>query len=263
MDNVIGFEEGHICRSDRPEGLLSFLVSRAKSAKRVLTPSASEVLKGCGDAVDQILRTALETRSKADFDRMYAESFPKYAGLTMAISHFATAVIQKPVLDQLVRESICELEADFRDKGMTAFGAAVRDQAMFTVWTLRKINDLTAQIVSAPLSKHRKAEDQEYCANFNVNALRAQFSLDCLNLALEAKRAIYPEVLDELVDGLRAMVNAYTWARRGLEMRVPSEDLILPVPQSEDEDAALMDFSLSEAFEWLDEETSVDAFRRT
>jgi hypothetical protein len=118
MNNELTMVGGLICRSERPEGLLSFLVSRSKSAARSLTPSASEVLRGCADAVNQILRTAIETRSEAEFDQVFSDSFPKYAGLTMAISHFATAVIQKPIIEQLVRESICEMEADFRDKGL-------------------------------------------------------------------------------------------------------------------------------------------------
>lgn len=250
MNSALVMDEGLICSTERPEGLLSFLVARAKSAERSLTPSASEVLKGCAFAVDQILRTAIETRTKTEFDKFFNDSFPKYAGLTMAISHFATAAIQKPVIEQLVRESICELEADFRDKGLAAFGATVRDQAMFTVWTLRKINDLTTQITAAPVAKARKADDEEYCANFNINAIRAQFSLDCLNMALENERAIYPEVQEEVVDGLRAMVNAYAWARRGLDLRIPAQEQTFDASPLQDEDRALMDFAFSESGEW-------------
>jgi hypothetical protein len=177
----------------------------------------------------------------------------------MAISHYATAVIQKPVIEQLVRESICEMEADFRDKGLAAFGATVRDQAMFTVWTLRKINELTTQISATPVVSSQKAADKEYCSNFNLNALRAQFSLDCLDMALEDDRAIYPEVLEELVDGMRAMVNAYTWARRGLDIRIPRVETFPQTSLADNEDMALMDLSFSGAFEWFDNERGVDA----
>ncbi|MGA2437349.1 MAG: hypothetical protein ABSF57_02415 [Acidobacteriaceae bacterium] len=244
-------DESLICRPERPEGLLSFLVSRSKESARTLTPSTSEVLRGCWDAIDLILRSAIEIRTKAEYDRMFDASFPNYVGLTMAISHFATAVIPKPVREQLVRESICELEADFREKGLAGFGEAVRDQAMFTIWTLRKISELTTQIVEAPLDKSRRADDAEFCASFNVSALRAQFSLDCLETSLRTNRAIYPEVLDEVVDGLRAMVNAYTWARRGLELRIPVVELSVEPLQLDDEDRALMDFSFTEASEQL------------
>jgi hypothetical protein len=255
MNSEITMDGVRICSPERPEGLLSFLVSRSKRAARSLTPSASDVLKGCADAINQILRTAIEARNKTDFVRVSNESFPKYAGLTMAISHYATAVIEKPVIEQLVRESICEMEADFRAKGLAAFGATVRDQAMFTVWTLRKISEITTQINAASAIKTSCEDDKEYCCNFNINALRAQFSLDCLNIALDDNRAIYPEVQEELVDGLRAMVDAYTWARRGLELRIPSsEELNFQTSPMEVEDEALMDFAFSGASEWLDEE---------
>lgn|ERR1035437_8787940 len=259
MNNELTLDNEMICRSDRPEGFFSFLVSRSKSAARSLTPSASEVLNGCADAVKQVLRSAIETRSEAEFCRVFNDSFSKYAGLTMAISHYATAVIQKPVIEQLVRESICEMEADFRDKGLAAFGATVRDQAMFTVWTLRKINELTTQISATPVVSSQKAADKEYCSNFNLNALRAQFSLDCLDMALEDDRAIYPEVLEELVDGMRAMVNAYTWARRGLDIRIPRVETFPQTSLADNEDMALMDLSFSGAFEWFDNERGVDA----
>jgi hypothetical protein len=78
---------------------------------------------------------------------------------------------------------------------------------------------------------------------------------------MEDRRAIYPEVLEELVDGLRAMVNAYTWARRGLEIRIPSEELLLPIPQMDEEDSALVELSFSEASQWFDEERGMDAFK--
>jgi hypothetical protein len=261
MNNELTLDDVQMCRIDRAEGLLSFLVSRSKSASRSLTPSASDVLRGCADAVNEILRTAIETRNEAEFDRVFNESFSKYIRLTMAISNFATAVIQKPLREQLVRESICEMEADFRDKGLEAFGATVRDQAMFTVWTLRKINDLTTQINAIPMVSARESEDEEFCSNFNINALRAHFSLDCLNMALDDKRAIYPEVLEELVDGMRAMVNAYTWARRGLDIRIPSEELLPNFSEVDDDDAALMDLSFSEASEWLDDKRGMDAVK--
>jgi hypothetical protein len=132
---------------------------------------------------------------------------------------------------------------------------------MFTVWTLRKISELTTQIKTTPLVAARKAEDEECCCNFNGNAIRAQFCLDCLNIALDDKRAIYPEVLEELVDGLRAMVNAYTWARRGLDLRIPSEEVFPQISPTDDEDAALMDLSFSESSEWFDGERGMDAVR--
>lgn len=255
MNTALTFEQAELfCRPEGPEGLLSSRVSRAKNAKRSLAPSASDVLAGCVDAIGVILRSAIETRTRAEYARVFNDLFPKYAAVTCAVSHFATAVIQKPLREQLVRESICEMETDFRDKGLAAFGTAVRDQAMFTVWTLRKINELADQIIGLPIPSEKKKEDAEYSGKFNIHVLRAQFSLDCLNAALEGEQAIYPEVLEEIIDGLRSMVDAYTWARRGLQIRVPdqrSEEI--PI-LAEAEDAAMIDFAFSEASNWQENE---------
>jgi hypothetical protein len=237
---------GEMFRDERHEGLMSFLVSRSKKAVRSLTPSTAEVLHGCSSAIDQILLRAVQTRTKAEFQNVFDAAFPKYVSLSMAISHFATAVIQKSVREQLIRESIGEMEMDFKDKGLAAFGAEVRDQAIFTVWTLRKVNDLTTQIIATPLPKDQENEDEEYCTKFNLHALRAQFNLDCLDASLKSKQAIYPEVLEEVVDGLRSMVNAYTWARRGLEIRLPSvEESVEHHPLTSD-DLDLMDFAFNQ-----------------
>lgn len=235
-----------------PEGVLSFLASRSKSHAREMVPSATEVLKGCSEIIDQFLRSVIDARNKAEFGQIFESAFPKYVQLTLAVSQVTNAVVPKPVLERLARESISEMEADFRDKGLAVFGAAVRDQALFTVWTLRKIKEVVTQIAATRLVDAKKKDDAEYCAQFNVNTLRAQFSLDCLNMALHCGQAIYPEVQDELVDGLRAMVNAYAWARRGLEIRLPSEDFRFTAPELDDEDRELMEASFSEASAILD-----------
>lgn len=239
---------------ERPEGTLSFLASRSQSSSRVLTPSAVEVFKGCAEGIKQILCTAINTRSGAEFDRVFETDFPKYTALAMAMSHFATAMVPKPVLDRLTRESICEMEADFRDKGLATFGLAVRDQAMFTVWTLRKINELVTQIVTAKIDESKKIEDAEYCSNFNFYTFLAHFSLDCLRMALQVGQPVYPEVLERLINGMRAMVNAYAWARRGLEARIPAEEPSFTLAELDDEDRDLMAASFGEASDLMDRE---------
>lgn len=236
------------------EGILSFFAPRSKRSIRALSPSAADVFKGCSDAVRQLLCATIEARSQAEFNRVFESEFPKYVALILAMSNFARAVVPKPLIERLTRESICETEAEFREKGLAAFGAAVHDQALFTVWTLRKINELVTQIDSVRPDESKRKEDTEYCAHFNWNMFRAQFSLDCLNTALETKQPVYPEVLEELVDGLRAMVNAYAWARRGFEARFPSQELIPTATVIEEEDREIMDASFTEASDFLSNE---------
>ena len=234
-------------QSERLEGILSFLASRSKSSARTLSPNISEVFNGCAAQLRGILGSIIESRTRADYQREFQRSFSKYVGLTLAMSHFASAVIPRESIERLSRESICELEADFRDKGMDAFGEDVRNQALFTVWTLRKVNDLVDQIIAAKLDDSQKKADSASCVKFNFHLFRAQFGLDCLNLAIETNKAIYPEVIDELTDGLKSMVNAYAHARQGLELRVPTVEPTLTIAPMDDEDRALLDISLRSA----------------
>lgn len=228
------------------ERALAFLASRSKNSARELSVPASEVFQGFRSVVDQILTDVIQKRTAAEFRMAFAESFPKYMGMTLALSHVAHLIAPNNVIEHLTRESICELEADFRDKGLAAFGASVRDQAMFTVWTLRKINDLLTQISAVTLGAEKREEDMQYCLNFNVYALRAQFGLDALSMALRLHQPIYPEVMEELKDSLRGMVNAYAWARRGAAVRLPVVEPALEVSSPDQEEEELLRASMQD-----------------
>ena len=75
----------------------------------------------------------------------------------------------------------------------------------------------------------------KYCTHFNYNSLRAHLH-SIVELALRLDRPIYPEVTEALQYALRAMVNAYAWARRGADLRVPSIDASIETLVSDDED---------------------------
>lgn len=233
--NEAVIDGGMISVGDGPlESALAFLASRSKKSAREVSAPAHEVFKGMVDATEQMLRRVIEARTEAEFRKVFEVSWPKYAAVGLALSSFAHAVVPADVIDRLTRESICELEADVRDKGLAAFGASIRDQVLFTVWTLRKISDVFAQMSAA-----KGEEDAEYRANFVCYAYRAQFSLECLQMALRLNLPIYPEVMDGLQDGLRSMVNAYAWARKGLALRLPEDDSKMPTMVSDEEDDEL------------------------
>jgi len=245
MNQALAIQAGLAFENDRPlEGVLAFLASRSKKSARELSEPAGEVFKGVAGILDQFLTTAIEKRTAAEFRAAFGDLFPKYAAMTLALSRFASAIVPPDVVDRLTRESICELEADFREKALPAFGAVARDQAMFTIWTLRKINDLVSQIYATKLDESKQKEDGEYSSQFNICALSAHFSLDCLNMALQLNRPIYPEVMSELIDGLRSMVNAYAWARRGLALRVSSAEHSVEENISDEEDEVFVKASM-------------------
>jgi hypothetical protein len=241
------------------DAALAFLAARSKKSSTELSSSASEVFKGIAQSRDQLLVCAIAARTSSEFEEVFAQSFPKYFQLSFALSNFARAVVPQQVLERLRRESVCELEADFREKALTAFGSAVREQALFAVWTLRKINELMPLVQEKSLEAPQLEEDREYSAQFNFHALRAQFSLDCLNTALRCQRPIYPEVMPELEDGLRSMVNAYTWIRRGAEIRNPSSEFLPEAMNLDGEEEDLLAASMQDMADmWDDDEPSLN-----
>ena len=173
---------------ERPEGTLSFLAARSKSYARSVAPSINDVFTSCAEIIRKLLCSAIEIRTAAEFDQFSEKAVPKYIALNLAMSQVATALVAGPVLARLKRESICDMETDFRDKAVAVFGSGVRDQALFTVWTLRKVNELISQIVAADIDPSKTSEDVEYCTNFHVSMFIAHFALDCLQVAMDTSR---------------------------------------------------------------------------
>jgi hypothetical protein len=63
-------------------------------------------------------------------------------------------------------------------------------------------------------------------------------------MALRLDRPIYPEVMAELIDGLRSMVNAYAWVRRGLALRIPTIEPHMELSVLDEEDEMLLKASI-------------------
>ena len=235
---AIAEEFGITLSNQKFESVSSLLASRSKESARELSPSVQEVFRGCRSELKAIQQIMLGTRTGAEHRREFTRLFPKYLGLSLAISYFSSAVVPRDVI-----------EADFREKGLSAFGASIRSQALFTIWTLRKINEIVTQISASKLDESKKQEDILACVQFTVNVLRAKMALDCLQVAMNEQIAIYPGVSDELLDDLRSMVNAYSWARKGLEIRVTTADAILEIPSMDDEDRELLEVAFASASE--------------
>jgi hypothetical protein len=255
MNPTLTAEE--LLRDNTPERVLAFLASRSRQSARQLSAPASEVFKGIREAVDQWILSAVEARTEKEFKDVFTAAFPKYVGITIALSAVSNAMVPDETINRMARESICELEAEFRDKAQSAFGSEIKDQLMFTVWTLRKISDLLIQIASTKPDASCVAQDKDYCAHFLGTALQAKFSLDCFNMALRLNRPIYPEVIEALKDNLRAMVNAYAWARRGAALRAPSVEEAAESDVSTEEEDDLLRSSMQDMAFMLDAEESL------
>lgn len=225
---------------------LAFLAFPTKKSSRRLTGSMDEVVRNIALILDQILMSVIEKRTAPDFKALVEKVFPKYLLVTSALSRLASAVIPPPTLERLTFESLSEMEAEFRDRALAAFGADMQRQALFTVWTFRKINDLAQKIVSAGDPQDGVREKDQACVRqFAYHAMTTRFFLDCLLISLRTEHPIYPEVLEEVSHGLRSAVDAYAWIRQGVELRIPGSEPLLEALKWDEEDQELLDLSMS------------------
>ena len=214
-----------------------------QSKKHDLSGMVQDAVTSITELVDELVRSVIEKRTAADFQQAEREAFPTYARVMLALSSIVRSTVPPPVIERVGSEALSELEADFRERGISVFGSAVQNQALFTVWTLRKINDLSDQVISAgSLPGDRGQEDLKFAQHFAVHVLRARFSLHCLTTSLERpdRYPLYPDVLDIITDGLRSVVNAYSWIRQALDLRIQTPEPAFEQVEWDDEDDALL-----------------------
>jgi hypothetical protein len=210
-----------------------------RSAKH-LSVSAEELIRNIASVADELVVCAIEKRTAADFIAKRNEVFHQYFDAVRSFSDLARIIVPKHVLEILAAESLSQMEGEFREHGLDTFGAAVRDQAIFTIWTMRKINDVCRKINSSKLSPELADADIEPRTHYAFTAVAARFHLDCLVKSMHFRQPIYPDVLNVVIDGLRNAVNAYVWAVRGLNLRSPKSESQIASVEWDDEDQALL-----------------------
>src|SRR5579864_2446393 len=216
------------------------LPSETEHAPRQLSGSANEMVWAVASIVDAMGLRTMEERTAEGFIKTRADVFPQYFAAMVALGSLIRITVPRNDVDWLISQSLSELEADFRDSGAQTFGSELRDRGIFTVWTLRKINDLAQEIQRTSVSQNNSEEIKK----FAVHAIWARFHIDCLVKSMRTSKPIFPDVIENIVDGLRAAVNAYAWIRQGVDSRVGAAEPELPSVKWEDEDEILLSDSM-------------------
>jgi hypothetical protein len=140
-----------------------------------ISAGANELVRTIVTVVDDLVSDTLEKRTSADFTAARKEVFPKYFAAMRALGDLGRIVLPKQTLTRLSSEWFCELEADFRNVGPSAFGADLTERGLFTVWTLRKIHDMAQEItVSLPRTEDT-GKDREMAMDFARRAMWTRF----------------------------------------------------------------------------------------
>lgn len=216
--------------------------SISKTAAQHLPGAAEVLMKTTYGLLEDCIVSAIEKRNAADFSTWRNENFSAYFNAVLGLPSLMKFVVPPHVIERLNREFFNELEADLRDKGIAQFGAAVRDQAMFTAWTLRKITDLISQFPSShiSLSEDKASELSKLGTEFAYCGIWSRFHLHCLVSSLRLNKPIYPEPLELILEGLRSAVNTYALTRRILDILVPAGQPKAEQDGWDDEDEELL-----------------------
>lgn len=232
----------------RAGDVLAFPAAIPQATSKQIPGSAEDLIRNISGVLENMAQSVISQQTGAEFRTMRDGVFPAYADAALALSKLLGVVLTRATLERLNRELFCELEADLRDRGLQSFGAPVRDQAMFTVWTLRKISDYLSQIANGAASAantnqftHEKLTQFIQLANECVHhALRTRFHLHCLMSSMTTGIRIHSDAFDLVIDGLRSGVNAFALTRKLLDIVVPLPETGDDAPEWDEEDEALL-----------------------
>lgn len=220
------------------------LPSQRRSAGE-LPGYVAKILEEISSPVDGWLLRAVAAQSAQEFRTIREQLFLPYAKTITSLAKIVRSIVPDEQIERAVEQSFCEIEAEVRDHGLERFGQLAKDQAVFTVWTFRRMSGLITKIVAGgPAPETDKKRDEQLAEKFNFYCAWAQFNLDCMLVAMRYGKPIQIDVLPQVVDGLRAAVNAYGYARQGLDLRVPRQEPIIPVQDWDEEDQELLDSSM-------------------
>jgi hypothetical protein len=133
-------------------------------------------------------------------------------------------------------------------------GEESRREALFCLTTLKRAYNVVQSIKGGAPDGKQEA-DSELAANFNFSALYSQLHFDCLRLVMKQRIKQDPEVIDEMLQGARSSVMAYSFARQGAELRNKREPFLLDT-QFDQEDQELLEESF---LDFSENESGIDA----
>lgn len=221
--------------------------SNRDEKEAALRADGKDLLTKSVELLSALLLSAIDKNTKREFQAERTKTLESYMAIQSAITVLTRVLIPPKQFEQEASELLTSLENELRHEGAQRFGQDARDQALFTVWTLRKIAKLLSEIRETRLSQAHRSVDQKLAEQFFVTLTYAQFHLDCLVIAMERNRMIRPDVLEEICDGLRGAVNAYGFVRQGVDLRRPRfETPPTPAPEFDEEDRELLDSSMED-----------------
>lgn len=231
---------------------------RPKQA-RMLQRGPARIVLTAFKEINAILKQLSHCKSKEEFIAVRDKRFPDYVNLSYIIANSFAIAVDKPTRAEAVQTSLKAVHDLLKGSdGIKNLGESSAHEAVFCADTMRRAYKLVDEIYKrGELAESLKEADLKLARLFNVRALLAQIHIDCLLYFIKNRIGQAPEVIDEVLQGARNAVMAYSYARQGVELRTKREPYLLDT-RLDEEDQELLDESYSDYVEHEGQESRID-----
>jgi len=222
-------------------GTLGAFFQPSPESEKSLVRADERLIRELVSVLDRQLIAAVDAQSVAEFASVRRNVMKRYVRALRALHDTVINLVSSEVLETIVADIIVGLAGDLEKQRESRFGEKLTDQAVFTLFTIRKISALARYIGEAgDVAPDKRQIDIELLREYHSDSLWAQFHLDVLFAAMKFDRPICESIRNEICEGLRASVNAYVVMKDALALRIgqPKENgpaLILPWDHEDDE----------------------------
>lgn len=209
-------------------GALGAFFQSSPTSDKNLVRSDERLIRELVGVLDRQLIAAVDTRSVAEFETVRKNVMPRYVRSLRALYDTVINLVSEEMLQSISDAIIPELSNDLEKQRESRFGDKLTDQAVFTLWTIRKISALGRSLDATEVPADKKQADNTLVFEYHAASLWAQFHLDVLFAAMKFDRPICEQTRETICDGLRASVNAFVIMKDARALRCSQNDEAAP-----------------------------------
>jgi hypothetical protein len=205
-----------------PFAMVSSVGVLEKSTTKKLEPSFGEIFHTIVNEIDGLGVRAAKSPSLSAFKTERAEKlYPVFVRLIRAISELLEAKVDKSDLRGMREASSAIIRSEVEAKWASYFSDETYREILFALGALTSAQSLVVRVTATELpdDPDSKSKNDELRELYNLAAPWSHFHFEVLKAAFKHKITIVPEVLREILDGLRLSVMAYAYVRQAVELR--------------------------------------------
>lgn len=211
-------------------------VGLAEPTLKKLQADLADIVGRIYSHMRQLHMRLINCTSLDEFRSLRDKNFQSYLGLRVAISNIVESSTIDPIeYAYMAQECIQQTADEFTKSAKPYLGEEAYQEVLFCLSTIKSAARWLPRLREVEPSDKKK--DKELAGEFFITDVYVNLHLDCLKLAIERNQTLCPEVLIELMNGIRRAVMVYSFARAGLELRnfPPSPEKIDMSWDAEDE----------------------------